>query len=191
MFQLLDVCRKLSFCCRQPIQPRFLRCHSSVRPCSPLCDVQCSLGHKKVSKADFCKVFSSSIRSRLANEPESTESVVSLRETITEASILTPILTPVTPLLTPAPTPAANSDQDDDKTSEVHRVSSDEPGVSPQDREPNRKRPEQVDPSASEEANFDDCGSCQGHGKRRKHSLTHTRGNIGLDKANMIKSDPG
>lgn len=134
---------------------------------------------KKLKKAEFCKVFSFTIRSRLANEPEST---------IAEASISTTALTPVR---TPAPIPAANSDQDHGKTSEVHRASSGEPDLSPQDCEPSRKRSEQADPVASDEANFDDCCCCQGHRKRRKHDSTLTRGNSGLVKANMIKPDPG
>lgn len=137
---------------------------------------------KKLNKADFCKVLSSSIRSRLANETESMDIVLSLRETIAEASISTPA---------PTPASAANSDQDNDKTTGEHHISSSEPGDFPQDNEPNCKRSEQAD-SAVNEANFDDSGYCQETRKRRKHDTTYTPGNSGLvPRANMIKPDPG
>ncbi|ATY58375.1 hypothetical protein A9K55_003631 [Cordyceps militaris] len=138
---------------------------------------------KKLNKADFCKVLSSSIRFRLANETESTDIVVSLRETIAEASISTPA---------PTSASAANSDQDNDKAIGEHHVSSSEPGISSQDNEPNCKRSEQTDSAVNEEANFDDSGHCQGTRKRRKHDTTCTRGNSGLvPRSSMIKPDPG
>ncbi|KAF1739601.1 hypothetical protein CRV24_001537 [Beauveria bassiana] len=137
---------------------------------------------KKLNKNDFCKVFSSSIRSRLANETESTDIVVSLRETIAEASISTPAPTP-------EPTLAANGDQDYDKTSGASRSSSGEPCISPQESGANGKRTEQAIPAVSDEGNLDDYGQCHGDRKRRK-TCTHSSSGL-VTKSNMIKPDLG
>ncbi|EJP61090.1 uncharacterized protein BBA_09957 [Beauveria bassiana ARSEF 2860] len=140
---------------------------------------------KKLNKADFCKVFDSSIRSRLANNADTTDIVVSLQETIAEVSVSTPAATP-------AASPAADSEQDHDEITGVQRISSTKLGGAPQGSQPNRKRFEGAGHSVSdEEANGDDSGCCQGRRKRRKHDATCTDGNsVKLSKANMIKPDP-
>ncbi|KAF1738522.1 hypothetical protein CRV24_000448 [Beauveria bassiana] len=154
---------------------------------------------KKLNKADFCRVFDSSIRSRLANNTDTTDIVVSLQKTIAEVSVSTPAPTP-------APTPAADSEQDHDEKTGVQRISSTKLGGSPQDSQPSRKRSEGAGHFVSdEEANDDDSGCCQGRRKRRKHDATcrkhdetcrkHdatcTDGNsVKLSKASMIKPDP-
>ncbi|KZZ99246.1 hypothetical protein BBO_09504 [Beauveria brongniartii RCEF 3172] len=88
---------------------------------------------KKLNKADFCRVFDSSIRSRLANNTDTTDIVVSLQETIAEVSVSTPAPTP-------APTPAADSEQDHDEKTGVQRISSTKLGGSPQDSQPQLKK---------------------------------------------------
>lgn len=55
---------------------------------------------KKLNKEEFYKLLSSSIHSQLANKTKSTDIIVSLQETIIEASVSIPTLTPEPTLAT-------------------------------------------------------------------------------------------